>query len=118
MRFGEFLVSKNLLNEEDIRKALEIQRQTRVLLGKLAVDMGYISKIKNLQILMEQNKTKMSYGEIAIKKGFLTEDQIHELIQIQKTRAVLFGKILREHNFLTRKQLTKALLDFLKVKNE
>jgi len=115
MFFGEYLVSKKLLKKEEINYALESQRQTRYPMGKLAVEMGYISKLENIKILLEQKKTKNYYGEIAKSHGLLTEENIKGLMEAQKAKSLPLGKILVEQTSLSRFDLIMALKDFIRL---
>ena len=48
---GQFLMSHGFLNEEELRKAMEVQQQSGILLGKILVTIGLIEE-KDLQRLM------------------------------------------------------------------
>jgi len=113
MRFGEYLLSRNLATPEQIAKALEFQRSYTRPLGKLARELGYISRKENVQVLLENIKSKKRYGDIAVEKKLLTRQQVDDLVEIQKRDSVMIGNLLVEDEVLSQKQLLEALKNFI-----
>jgi len=113
MRFGDYLVSRNLATPEQIAKVLEFQRSYTRPLGKLARELGYISRKENVQVLLENIKSEKRYGDIAIEMGLLTRQQVEDLMEIQKRDTVMIGNLLVEDEVLTKKQLLGALKNFI-----
>ena len=116
MRFGEYLLSRNLVTPEQLSRALESQRSYTRPLGKLARELGYISRRGNVQVLLENIKSEKRYGDIAVEKGLLTRQQVDELVEIQKRDSVMIGNLLVEDEVLTQKQLLGALKDFIDLR--
>lgn len=55
MRLGELLISKGLLNEQDLNRALELQRERPSdKIGKILVDLGFVAPRDVLAALSEQ----------------------------------------------------------------
>ncbi len=54
MRLGEILMAKKLVSEEDLDKALELQRERGEKIGKILVDLGFIAHRDILAALSEQ----------------------------------------------------------------
>jgi hypothetical protein len=113
MRFGDYLLSRNLVTPEQIARALESQRSYTRPLGKLARELGYVSRKENVQVLLENIKSEKRYGDIAVEKGLLTRQQIDDLVEIQKRDSVMIGNLLVEDEVLTKKQLLEALRNFI-----
>ncbi|MFQ5432882.1 MAG: hypothetical protein ACE5EN_10300 [Nitrospinota bacterium] len=118
MRFGEYLVSKKLVKEEEVSSALEAQRQSKPLIGSLAVGMGYMTKMDNLKILMIQNKTEERYGDIAVAKNYLTRDQVEELFRIRESETTPLGKMLVMQGSISREKLILAFMEFSRLQDE
>jgi hypothetical protein len=116
MRFGEYLLSRNLVTPEQLSRALESQRTYTRPLGKLAREMGYISRKENVQVLLENVRSKNRYGDIAVERGLLTRQQVDELVEIQKRDSVMIGNLLVEDEVLTKKQLLGVLKDFINLR--
>ena len=115
MRLGEFLVSKNLVSEADIEHALETQRQTRKFLGALAVEVGMLSRLENIRIIMAQRAGDKSYGEVAREKGLLTGEQVEQLVQLQHDTSLPLGKVLVAETSLRRFDLVMALKEYVET---
>ncbi len=54
MRLGEILIERNLISEEDLDRALELQRERGDKLGKILVDLGFIAMRDVVAALSEQ----------------------------------------------------------------
>ena len=51
---GQLLVERGLLPEDDLQKALSLQRERKGRLGKVLLDLGYISQQDLQSVLSEQ----------------------------------------------------------------
>jgi hypothetical protein len=118
MKYGEFLVSKNLVTEDQISSALIAQRHSKLPLGKIAVQLGYVSKLDNIKILLEQDKSGDRYGDVAIRMGLLDNDKISEILRAQKAETVPIGKVLVEEKILTRLESVRALAEYTNLVDE
>ena len=112
MRFGEYLVSRKLVTDEQLSKALELQRASMRPMGKFAKKLGYISRKDNVRVLLEHIKGNKRYGDLAVEMGFLTEEQVRDVLETQSREGVMLGKILVQEGALTRVELLHALKDF------
>jgi general secretion pathway protein E len=54
MRLGEILIDRRLITQEDLDRALELQRERGDKLGKILVDLGFIAQREVLSALAEQ----------------------------------------------------------------
>ena len=54
MRLGEILIERRLITQEDLDRALELQRERGDKLGKILVDLGFIAMRDVLSRLSEQ----------------------------------------------------------------
>ena len=113
MRFGDYLISKNLVSPEQLSRALESQRSYTRPLGKLARELGFISRKNNVQVLLDSNNSGQRYGDIAVERGFLTRQQVDDLLEIQKRDSVMVGNLLVEDEVMTKHQLLQSLKDFI-----
>lgn len=118
MRYGEFLVSRKLVTEEQVSNALIAQRHSKLPLGKLAVQLGYVDKMDNIKILLEQDKTGDRYGDVAIRMGLLDDEKINEVLRAQKAETIPIGKVLVEEKILTRLESIRALAEYTNLVDE
>ena len=54
MRLGEILIQRKLITQEDLERALELQKERGDKIGKTLVDMGFIAMRDVLAALAEQ----------------------------------------------------------------
>src|ERR1700716_1451758 len=54
MRLGEMLMQRKLLEQEDLDRALELQKERCDKLGKILIDLGFIASRDLLSALSEQ----------------------------------------------------------------
>src|SRR5580698_99830 len=54
MRLGEILIERRLITEEDLDRALELQRERGDKLGKILIDLGFVAQRDVLSALSEQ----------------------------------------------------------------
>ncbi len=54
MRLGEILIERRLITQEDLDRALELQRERGDKLGKILVDLGFVASRDVLAALSEQ----------------------------------------------------------------
>ncbi|MDA8165084.1 MAG: hypothetical protein M0017_08645 [Desulfobacteraceae bacterium] len=85
-----------------------------MLLGELAVECGYLTRLQNVQIVLAQRRGGGSYGRIATERGLLTPDQVEELAALQQETTMPLGKILVAETGMTRFQLIMALKEYVR----
>jgi general secretion pathway protein E len=54
MRLGEMLIARGLIGQEDLDRALEIQKERGEKIGKILVDLGFVAGHDVLSALSEQ----------------------------------------------------------------
>src|SRR5438132_3478148 len=54
MRLGEILMERRLITQEDLDRALELQRERGDKIGKILVDLGFVAQREVLSALAEQ----------------------------------------------------------------
>ena len=115
MIFGEFLIGKNIVREEDLLRALDAQKAKRTPLGQLAVKEGFLEPKQLFKILTAQRKQGAegeNLGTVAVQMGFMTPEQMEELVKIQAETNELLCDILVGQGSLTRSELLQALKEF------
>jgi hypothetical protein len=110
--FGNYLLEKNILKPEDLRKVLEQQKSVKVKLGVLAIDTGYmnaaqVSRIHGLQAVKDRR-----FGELAVEEGFLTPAQLDELLRAQEKSNTLLGQALIEKGLFTYEKYEEVLRQY------
>ena len=115
MVFGEFLVEKKIVREEDLIQVLDAQKAKRIPLGQLAVKEKFLEAKQLFKILTAQRKQgdgAVNFGAVAIEMGFMSAEKMEELVKIQNETNDLLGDILVEQGFITRSELLQRLKEF------
>ncbi len=94
--FGQHLLHKGLITEEQLIKALDHQLHSRVWLGRLAFEDELLDLDQVVEILARQDVTKKLFGEVAVELGHLTSAQRDHLLEVQKLRSPRLGQVLAE----------------------
>lgn len=110
--FGHYLLNKKIINADQLRKALEEKNNTRVKLGALAIDEGYMLAEHVEAVHEAQRTTDKRFGDLAVSMGFLTDFQVGELLAKQKTANIVLGQTLIDLGFMSNKQFEDALADY------
>ena len=58
---GEMFLERGLVDEEELRTALNLQSESREKIGKLLVDLGYVSEKDCLAVLSEHLNVPVSF---------------------------------------------------------
>lgn len=113
--FGSFLLNKKIVSPANLRVALEKKDTTRVKLGVLAINAGYMTAKQVDEVHRKQATVDKRIGDIAVEMGYLTEAQVEELLSSQKTGCLLLGQALVDMGCLTNEEFETVLNDY---KNE
>ena len=113
-RFGEYLVEKGLIEEEQRDEALMIQEAIYQRLGALATVEDFLSVTQLYDILEEQKYTGTMFGETACKMNLLEDEQLEALLNLQDKVKMKVGEILVGLFYLQRDTMEAALAKFLK----
>jgi len=113
--FGEYLVEQNIIRQEDLTRALELQKTDRVPLGQLAMQKGLIDNKQLFRILSRQMKPEerdKTFGKLAIEMEYLSQRQVETLLERQTHTNRLLGEILVSQGLVSQMELIKALKKF------
>ncbi|MFQ5519458.1 MAG: hypothetical protein ACE5E3_05610, partial [Mariprofundus sp.] len=82
-RLGDLLIDQEILAEEDIDQALELQTQSLPALGDVLKDQGKISDDDIDQALKTQQRQRMKLGDLLVDQELVTKEDVHEALQEQ-----------------------------------
>ncbi|MGN1416522.1 MAG: chemotaxis protein CheX [Oscillospiraceae bacterium] len=113
--FGNYLLNKRLVSPEQLSEALSVLKTTRVKLGVLAINAGYMTAEQVEMVHAQQQKVDKRIGEIAVDMGFMTGDQVEKLFSQQSGTHLILGQALVDKGYMTNSQFEDALNSY---KNE
>ena len=112
--FGNYLLNENIVTRKQLDKALAHQDRTRLKLGTLAIDAGYMTATEVEELHRIQITTDKRFGELAIDAGYMTESQLEALLDQQQPRHLLLAQSLVDMKAMTFKEYEKHLTDYKK----
>lgn len=110
--FGQYLLEKGRITNEQLLEAVEYQNSTNARLGTLAIERGLLSEDQVRHVNQQQKTTDRLFGDLAVDLGYLTPDQLADLVEIQKTSRLFLGEALVEKGFMTAEELERELALF------
>lgn len=112
--FGKYLQDIGALTKEQYDEVINISRNSRVKMGLLAVNEGYMSQAQAEEVNQLQAMQDARFGDIAVSKGYLTDDQVSALLKKQGDAYLLFVQALIEKNYLNLEEIQKHLNHYKK----
>ncbi|MEO5359034.1 MAG: cyclic nucleotide-binding domain-containing protein [Nitrospirota bacterium] len=110
--FGNYLLKKTLISEEDILYALRYQSERTPPFIETAVNMGFFDMKQVYEILTMQANTDLSFEEIALERGCLTSGQITEIENARENARPHIGEILVKTGAISEDIMTAELHTF------
>ena len=112
LKFGEIVVDEGYATDEDIETALEDQKSTDILLGKVLVDMHKMTRAdadRVAEFLKRPEGRGKKFGQVAVFLDFCPEEDIEKALDFQKTSKGLLGDLLIALGYLTSEQREEIL---------
>ena len=112
MFFGQYLIKQGEITEEQLEKAIRLQKENSVLLGELAVQKEYLTPYQVDVVVNEQRSLNKKFGDIALSRGLLSEGQIADLLYEQSENHIFLGEALNRLGFIGFDRLNVCLNTF------
>jgi hypothetical protein len=113
--FGDFLLGKGVINQEQLDEAIRYQDENNVLLGDLAVRRGLLTREQLVGLLHSAGHLHLKLGQAMIDQGFLDETTLHELLALQANNHAYLGASLVRLGHLQESELLRHLETFQAV---
>jgi len=111
-KFGEIVVDEGYATEEQIETALEYQKTTDILVGKVLVDMHIMTHadVERVSAFLKTPECKgKKFGEAAMFMGLCTDADVQRALEFQRTSKGLLGDLLIALGYLTGQQREEIL---------
>jgi len=118
MFFGQYLLSKGVINREALIDAIESQRNTNLSLVELAVREGYLDPRSAEGILTRYRTTDAGLEELCLEYGQIDHEKLNELREIQESDWVRVGAALVASGNMTRDKVEEHLAEFHEIQHE
>lgn len=114
--FGNYLVKKKTITEEEFF-AIKMQfDRTRVKLGLIAVSEKLMTEEQADEVNQKQQLMDRKFGDIAVQMGYLTDVQVERLLKLQGNEYMRFCQAAVDKEILTLEQI-EGSLDYYKKEN-
>lgn len=111
--FSNYLVKEKLISEADSRKYQDEIQNTRLKLGAIAINEGWLTPEQSEELNNLQTQENKRFGELAVEKGYLSQDQVEQIFKKQGLSANKYHQILCDNGF-SNKDISGYLDDFRK----
>jgi hypothetical protein len=109
-KLGEILIQEGYASQEQLNKALAYQTLSENLLGRIMLDMHFITFDQKMRVLEYQKAhAGERFGEIVLKLGFATRKQLEKAVWFQHSSKGFLGELLMELGIITQEQRDEIL---------
>lgn len=111
-RFGDLVVEEGYATEEQVMKALAYQSQSEILLGRIMIDMGFITTEEKEKVFTYEKTPEganKKFGEICVELNLTSRDHVEKALAFQKKGKGFLGEIMLELGYLTEQQKDNLL---------
>lgn len=110
--FGNYLLEKNVINSDQLLKALSHKHDTNQSLDSLVLSSGYmtadeIEDVHNMQTVRDEE-----FVRLALHMGYLTISQASELEEAQHFGYLLLGRAIIELGYCTQEEMARIIADY------
>lgn len=110
--FGGYLLNHNIVSKEQLSRALDEKKNTRMRLGVLAINEGLMTSEQVEHVNVMQQTVDMRFGDLAVQLGYLKEQDVDDLLHKQPTDYLLLGQALVNMGALSNEGFEKAINDY------
>ncbi len=114
--FGNYLVKKNIITEDEFFSIKMQFDRTRVKLGLIAVSEKLMTEEQADEVNMKQQLMDRRFGDIAVSMGYLSEVQVERLLALQGSEYMRFCQSAVDKEILTLEQI-EGSMDYFKKEN-
>lgn len=107
--FGNYLLNEKLVTPEQLVEAMQQKKETRMKLGVLAINAGYMTASQVERVHELQSKMDKRIGDIAVELGYMTDEQVIELLHSQPLGYLLLGQAIVDKGYITNAQFEEAI---------
>lgn len=112
--FGEYLIQNKIVEEEDLLKALERQKEQTPAFEEMAARLAFLSMKQIFKILTYEAGTDLTFEQAAVKLEFMTEEQVEDVKRSIMLSRPPIGSILASMKIVPTETIKKALIAFKK----
>lgn len=110
--FGGYLLNIGAVTKEQLAKALDEKKVTRMRLGVLAINAGLMTAEQVELVNVTQQTVDKRFGDLCVDMGYLKAEQVDELLSKQPTDYLLLGQTLVNMGALTNAEFEQYIKEY------
>ena len=114
---GNYLLRNRLIDTDTLRSILDLQQDTHLRLGVLAMHEGFMTAEEVERVHQMQSKIDKKFGEIAVQEGYLKDNQVDDLLNLQARSGAQLTQVLIDRNIFTPREMDEILVRYRKENN-
>jgi hypothetical protein len=107
--FGQFLLNNDLVSAEELNIVFQNIKSTRLRLGMIAIDEGFLTPTQVVVINNLQKKHDKRFGEIAVEFDYLTEVNLEKILNMQQSEHLKMAQTIVDLGYMTLEEFAEAL---------
>ena len=115
--FGQFLLERGIISAEQLKQALDYQRDNNRVIGDIALEMGFLDEKSISHIIERQRGDDKDFGSIALEENLLQPIELDNLLREQQRVHLRLGEILVKLEFINHWDLVNELVSFEEIRS-
>lgn len=104
---GQILVERGTITREQLKTALEVQKQSKTYLGQILIEMGISSN--EINDVLDLYHKRQPIGQILIDSNIITSSQLKEALEWQRTTHKPLAATLLDMGYITKQCYLETL---------
>lgn len=114
--FGNYLVEKKRITQEQLDELLPVQKNAKAEAGTIAVINKILSPAKVQEALSKAGKDN-PFEEVAVEAGYLSDEKLEEILTYQSNTFMIFMQGMLDRNLLSLNEINPLLNEFQTLGN-
>lgn len=107
--FGQFLLNNDLISAEELNIVFQNIKSTRLRLGMIAIDEGFLKPNQVVVINNLQKKFDKRFGEIAVEFDYITEENLEIILNMQQSEHLKMAQTIVDLGYMTLEEFAEAM---------
>lgn len=111
IKIGDQLVREGIIDAQQLERAVEEQKRTGKLMGKILVELGLVKEELLVEFLKRQMRARdfRRLGDILVEEGKVTQAQLDATLEMSQRSGQKLGSVLVKKGFLEEQTLVEIL---------
>lgn len=111
---GQFLLNNDLISANELNTVFENIKNTRLRLGMVAINEGYLTPKQVTEINNLQKQHDKRFGEIAVEFNYLSEANLNTILNKQPSEHLILAQTIVDLGYMTLEDFTDAMENYKK----